>query len=81
MLQFYNLIFTGFPGVFTAIKCGTSGHNVRVAPSLDSTAIGMVVVGNQLTATREVNLFNSCVVVLSKLFTNFYKVNNAVYLQ
>jgi len=47
----------GFPIVFTAIKCGTSGHNVRVAPSLDSTAIGMVVVGNQLTATREVSCF------------------------
>jgi E3 ubiquitin-protein ligase MYCBP2 len=47
-------VCAGFPKTYTAVKCGTSGHNVRVAPSLDATAIGMVVVGNQLTATREV---------------------------
>ena len=36
------------------MKCGSSGHNIRVATDLDSTAVGMVVIGNQLGATREV---------------------------
>jgi len=40
--------------VYTTVKCGSSGHNIRVATDLDSTAVGMVVVGNQMTATREV---------------------------
>ena len=44
----------GLPCSYTAVKCGSSGHNIRVATDLDSTAVGMVVVGNQLTATRQV---------------------------
>jgi len=44
----------GFPCAYTTVKCGSSGHNIRVATDLDSTAVGMVVIGNQLSATREV---------------------------
>jgi hypothetical protein len=68
-LPLCKFVRTGFPKVYTAVKCGTSGHNVRVAPSLDATAIGMVVVGNQLTATHEVGL--TIFLVLSSLLIDF----------
>ena len=36
------------------VKCGSSGHNIRVSTDLDSTAVGMVVIGNQVIGSREV---------------------------
>ena len=44
------------PCIYTAVRCGSSGHNIRVDADLDSPAIGMVVIGNQLTAIRQVSL-------------------------
>ena len=35
-------------------KCGSSGHNIRCQPYFNGTPIGMMVLGNQLTATEEV---------------------------
>ena len=62
--QMYVLMMLlGLPCVFTAVKCGSSGHNIRVAADLDSAAVGMVVIGNQLTATRQVSVFVSCAVL------------------
>jgi len=49
------LLLVGFPCVYTTVKCGSSGHNIRVATDMDSAAVGMVVTGNQLTATRQVS--------------------------
>lgn len=50
------LYFLAFPCVYTTVKCGLSGHNIRVVPDLDSPAIGMVILGNQLTAINEVSV-------------------------
>jgi len=49
------VVCTGFPSSYTTVKCGTSGHNIRAATNLDSAAVGMVVIGNQIIATREVS--------------------------
>ncbi|XP_013400127.1 E3 ubiquitin-protein ligase MYCBP2 [Lingula anatina] len=45
---------TGGPGVYQVVKCGTSGHNIRCGPALKATPIGMLVLGNQLTAEEDI---------------------------
>lgn len=45
------------PGGYYVIKCGSSGHNIRCQPSLEAAPIGMVILGNQLTAVEEVSSF------------------------
>jgi len=51
------------PCIYTVVKCGSSGHNIRVAADLDSAAVGMVVIGNQLTATRQVDIVCNAITV------------------
>ncbi|CAI9731993.1 E3 ubiquitin-protein ligase MYCBP2-like [Octopus vulgaris] len=43
----------GGPGGYQVVKCGSSGHNIRCRPSKKATPIGMLVLGNQLTATED----------------------------
>ncbi|XP_063236464.1 E3 ubiquitin-protein ligase MYCBP2 isoform X2 [Bacillus rossius redtenbacheri] len=38
------------PGEYQVVKCGASGHNVRCHPSLKAAAVGMLVLGNRVTA-------------------------------
>jgi len=56
MMMVVVVVLLGLPCVYTTVKCGSSGHNIRVAADLDSPAVGMVVIGNQLTATCQVSL-------------------------
>ena len=45
----------GGPGIYSVVKCGTSGHNIRCRPSKKATAIGMLVLGDTVNVTAEVN--------------------------
>jgi hypothetical protein len=36
------------PGMYTVVKCGASGHNIRCAPSLNAAAIGMLSLGDNV---------------------------------
>ncbi|XP_076065953.1 MYC binding protein highwire isoform X3 [Oratosquilla oratoria] len=44
----------GGTGVYTVIKCGASGHNIRSQPSLKAPPVGMLVLGNTITVNCEV---------------------------
>ncbi|XP_074650729.1 E3 ubiquitin-protein ligase MYCBP2-like [Tubulanus polymorphus] len=44
----------GGPGVYQVVKCGPSGHNIRCHPTMKATPVGMLVLGNQLTATEDI---------------------------
>ncbi|KAK7075660.1 hypothetical protein SK128_025503, partial [Halocaridina rubra] len=41
---------SGGAGVYTVVKCGASGHNIRSQPSLKAPPVGMLVLGNSVTA-------------------------------
>eukprot|EP00058_Branchiostoma_floridae_P002865 XP_002588353.1 hypothetical protein BRAFLDRAFT_81492 [Branchiostoma floridae] len=62
----------GGPGMYQVVKCGASGHNVRCRPSLRATPVGMLVLGNQLTATEETSNSDGTWVRLSKHSTQQY---------
>jgi len=55
------------PGIYTVVKCGASGHNIRCAPSLYSAPVGMLSLGDNITVS-EVKEFGSgeCWVKLDK---------------
>ena len=36
------------PGMYTVVKCGASGHNIRCAPSLDAAPVGMLSLGDNI---------------------------------
>lgn len=40
----------GGAGMYTVVKCGASGHNIRSQPSLKAPPVGMLVLGNVITA-------------------------------
>lgn len=40
----------GGAGMYTVVKCGASGHNIRSQPSLKAPPVGMLVLGNIITA-------------------------------
>lgn len=40
----------GGAGMYTVVKCGASGHNIRSQPSLRAPPVGMLVLGNIITA-------------------------------
>ena len=40
------------PGMYTVVKCGASGHNIRCAPSLNASAIGMLNLGDSVLVTE-----------------------------
>ncbi|KAK6627348.1 hypothetical protein RUM44_009825 [Polyplax serrata] len=42
------------PGIYTVVKCGAACHNVRSRPSLQSTPVGMMVLGNQAEVLDQV---------------------------
>ncbi|KAI8499936.1 E3 ubiquitin-protein ligase mycbp2 [Branchiostoma belcheri] len=58
--------------MYQVVKCGASGHNVRCRPSLRATPVGMLVLGNQLTATEETSNSDGTWVRLSKHSTQQY---------
>ena len=37
------------PGIYTVVKCGPSGHNIRCAPSLNAVPIGMLSLNDNIT--------------------------------
>lgn len=41
---------SGGAGMYTVVKCGASGHNIRSQPSLKAPPVGMLVLGNVITA-------------------------------
>ncbi|XP_064119634.1 E3 ubiquitin-protein ligase MYCBP2-like isoform X5 [Macrobrachium nipponense] len=43
----------GGAGVYTVVKCGASGHNIRSQPSLKAPPVGMLVLGNSITADSD----------------------------
>lgn len=45
---------SGGAGVYTVVKCGASGHNIRSQPSLKAPPVGMLVLGNSVTADCDV---------------------------
>ena len=51
-------------GTYQVIKCGASGHNVRSRPSLKSSPVGMLVLGNRLGITEYVVNTDGCWVLL-----------------
>jgi len=55
------------PGIYTVVKCGASGHNIRCAPSLYSAPVGMLSLGDNISVS-EVKEFGSgeCWVKLDK---------------
>merc|ERR1719186_718610 len=55
------------PGIYTVVKCGASGHNIRCAPSMYSAPVGMLSLGDNITVS-EVKEFGSgeCWVKLDK---------------
>ena len=46
-------MFSGGPGNYQVVKCGSSGHNIRSRPSLKASPIGMVSHGNQVVVTDD----------------------------
>lgn len=40
--------------VYTVIKCGASGHNIRSKPSLKAPPVGMLVLGNTIMVDSEI---------------------------
>jgi hypothetical protein len=49
------IMFTGGPGVYEVIKCGSFGHNIRNRPNLKATPVGRVTMGNQVSVIEEVS--------------------------
>lgn len=45
------------PGIYTVVKCGASGHNIRSNPNLMAPPIGMLALGDQVSVlrTKEIN--------------------------
>lgn len=73
----FGLIFNGFYPVFRnespnstinyqLIKCGASGHNIRVRPSLKAPPIGMLVLGNGIGVTEYTVNSDGCWVKLDQ---------------
>ena len=44
---------SGGAGMYTVVKCGASGHNIRSQPSLKAPPVGMLVLGNIITADSD----------------------------
>ena len=42
-------------GAYTVVKCGASGHNIRSQPNLRAAPVGMLVLGNDVTADSHVD--------------------------
>jgi hypothetical protein len=40
------------PGMYTVVKCGASGHNIRCSPSLNAAAVGMLSLGDNVMVTE-----------------------------
>ncbi len=40
------------PGIYTVVKCGASGHNIRSNPNLMAPPIGMLALGDQVSVLR-----------------------------
>ena len=40
------------PGMYTVVKCGASGHNIRCAPSLNAVPVGMLSLGDNIIVTE-----------------------------
>ena len=40
------------PGMYTVVKCGSSGHNIRCAPSLNAVPVGMLSLGDNIIVTE-----------------------------
>lgn len=45
------------PTSYKVVSCGASGHNVRSNPNLKAPPIGMLVLGNYITATEQVSKY------------------------
>ncbi|XP_029113894.1 E3 ubiquitin-protein ligase MYCBP2 isoform X4 [Scleropages formosus] len=56
----------GGPGVYKVVKTGPSGHNIRSYPNLRGIPIGMLVLGNRVTAVGEVTNLEGTWVQLDK---------------
>lgn len=77
---------SGGAGVYTVVKCGASGHNIRSQPSLKAPPVGMLVLGNSVTADCDAKngdgefivILNLDVVfsVVYLLYTNFSSVSD-----
>lgn len=50
----FLFLFSG-PGVYEVLKCGSFGHNIRSRPSLKATPIGMLTLGDRITAIEDVS--------------------------
>ncbi|XP_069130438.1 LOW QUALITY PROTEIN: E3 ubiquitin-protein ligase MYCBP2-like [Argopecten irradians] len=42
------------PGIYQVLKCGSFGHNIRCRPSLKATPVGMLTLGDKITALEDV---------------------------
>lgn len=52
---------SGGAGMYTVVKCGASGHNIRSQPSLKAPPVGMLVLGNIITADSDIkNIDGEC---------------------
>lgn len=51
---------------YQVIKCGSSGHNVRVRPSLKAPPVGMLVLGNRIGVTEYTVNSDGCWVKLDQ---------------
>ena len=40
------------PGIYTVVKCGASGHNLRCAPSMQAAPVGMLSLGDNVTVAE-----------------------------
>ncbi|XP_064481849.1 E3 ubiquitin-protein ligase MYCBP2-like [Ornithodoros turicata] len=43
------------PGLYHVVRCGASGHNVRSKPNLKAPPVGMLVLGNTVTAVEDIS--------------------------
>ncbi|GFY47108.1 hypothetical protein TNIN_284731 [Trichonephila inaurata madagascariensis] len=82
------------PGVYHVVKCGASGHNIRSRPSLKASAVGMLALGNTISAIEDITNADGVWVKLDKDSTREYcfnmdgeawtlirSLNDTVYLQ
>ncbi|GIX94124.1 e3 ubiquitin-protein ligase MYCBP2 [Caerostris extrusa] len=64
------------PGVYHVVKCGASGHNIRSRPSLKASAVGMLALGNTISAIEDVTNADGVWVKLDKESAGDYCFNN-----